>query len=278
MPAAAAAVVAAAAATLTSSLTRLSTPRAWTNITWHNPAAASGDWLTIRCSGSSTYFSWTYTSGAVSGTQLYQLFSGGHAQSACSAINVALYSGGSVVAATADIPVGPMIQQIHISMNDDPSVMVVDWVSTAAGSAPACSYGETPALGSTARGNATAFSTIGSVSYALLTGLKPATTYYYACTDGLVTSETHSFVNRPANPTSRIAVWADFGVDDGFGLDQIAADVDAGKFDYILHAGDWAYNFESAQSASELKPRLPSLSRFSLTFDCPPAARPPAPP
>lgn len=47
-----------------------------------------------------------------------------------------------------------------------------------------------------------------------------------------------------------IAVFADFGVDDGFGLYQITADAQAGVFDFVLHAGDWAYDMESSNSAN----------------------------
>ena len=199
-------LAAAAPATLTSSLTRLSTPRAWANITWSFDGASTGDWLTIRCGSLPAYFSWTYTDGSKRGTQDYELFANGKL-SACDTINVALYSAaGVVVAATADIAVDPMIQQVHLSMTSDESEMVVDFVSSGGGSAPACSYGTTPALGSTAAGAGAVYPTIGLVANALLTGLKPATPYYYACTDGVVTSQTYSFLNRPMGPTLRIAV------------------------------------------------------------------------
>ena len=230
-------LAAAAPATLTSTLTRLTTPRAMTNLTWSFDGAATGDWLTIRCGNASTYFSWSYTDGSKLGTQTYELFANGKL-SACDTINVALYSAaGAVVAATADIAVDPMIQQVHLSMTSDESEMVVDFVSSGGGAAPACSYGTTPALGSTAAGAGAVYSTIGLVANALLTGLKPATTYYYACTDGVVTSQTYSFVNRPyaQGSTLRIGVLADFGVDDGFGLAQLDSDVQAGAFDMILH-------------------------------------------
>jgi hypothetical protein len=238
---AAAPAVAAAAATLTSSLTHLATPRAMTNLSWTFDGASQGDWLTIRCGAGSAYFSWTYTDGSKAGSQAYELYANGK-RSACDTINVALYSAaGQVVAQTADITVAPMIQNVHLSMTNDTSTMVVDFFSSGGGSAPACSYGESPALGSTVAGKVGAdYATIGLVAWALLTDLKPATQYYYACTDGVVTSQTYSFVNRPSAPTSRVAVFADFGVDDGFGLAQIAADVGAGAFDFILHAGDWA--------------------------------------
>ena len=45
-------------------------------------------------------------------------------------------------------------------------------------------------------------------------------------------------------------MWADFGVDDGFGLEQILRDAGAGAFDLIMHAGDWAYDLSSDESAN----------------------------
>ena len=229
----ASAVAAAAAATISSSLTHLATPRALTNLTWSFDGASRGDWLTIRCGNSSTYFSWTYTDGSARGSQVYELYANGKA-SACDTINVALYSAaGAVVAATPDISVAPMVQQVHLSMTSDATEMVVDFVSSGGGAAPACSFGESPALGRSAAGAGEAYPTIGLVAHAVLTGLAPNTRYFYACTDGVVTSETYSFLNRPDSPSLRVGVFADFGVDDGFGLSQIASDVQAGAFDMI---------------------------------------------
>ena len=248
-------LAAATPATLTSTLTRLTTPRAMTNLTWSFDGAATGDWLTIRCGNASTYFSWTYTDGSKLGTQEYELFANGK----LSACDVALYSAaGAVVGATSDITVDPMIQQVHLSMTSDESAMVVDFVSSGGGTAPACSYGESPgALGSTAVGAGEVYPTIGLVAHALLTGLKPATTYFYACTDGVVTSQTYSFVNRPyaQSSTLRIGVLADFGVDDGFGLAQLDSDVQAGAFDMILHV-----RMQSISRRPAARGRLRSLS------------------
>lgn len=91
---------------------------------------------------------------------------------------------------------------------------------------------------------------VASSSQARLTGLAPATRYYYACTDGVETSDTFSFVNQQDARPAVVAVFADFGVDDGFGLAQIAEDAAAGSFDVVVHAGDMAYDFESGSSTN----------------------------
>ena len=174
-----------------------------------------------------------------------------------------------------------MVQQVHLSVTPDPSVVVVDFVSSS-GAAPAasCAYGPTAALGSVAPATCSSFDTIGSVCYASLTGLRSDTAYFYSCSDGdALASSVAIFTNAPS-PTSlgrplTVAVWADFGVDDGFGLDQITHDVGAGAFDLILHAGDWAYNFEV--SGSSYRSRTAFASPFRLTDLVPLATALPVP-
>jgi hypothetical protein len=191
-------------------------------------------------------------SASSSGSQDITLWANGKA-SACDTIAVEYVGSNKVTFSTGPITVAPLIQQVHLSVTNDPTTMVVDFVSSAGGSSASCDYGLTPdAMTMTANGTMSSFSTIGGIGYARLTSLAPNTTYYYACTDGVLASATYSFVAAPA-PTARpltVAVFADFGVDDGFGLSQIAADAQNNAFDLILHAGDFAYDLESGQSAN----------------------------
>ena len=228
-----------AAYTLGVSVAHLATPMADAVVTWSGIVEASkGDWVAVCCDApTGGYFWWYYTSGAPSGSLNVTLWGNGKS-SGCDSIHLAYYDTANAVLGTSpSITVAPMIQQIHLSLTPVPTSVVVDFVSSGPGAAPACHYGTSAgALDNVARANTTRVSTIGNLSYAVLTGLASATRYYYACTDGAVTSETHSFVSRPAGP-ARVAVWADFGVDDGFGLDQIRADSEAGAFDVVVHAG-----------------------------------------
>ena len=136
-----------------------------------------------------------------------------------------------------------MIQQVHLSVvQRDATAMAVDFVSSSGGNATGagCSWGTSPAnLAQTAAASTIEYPTIGRLHQALLTGLKPATRYWYACFDSEVRSAVYSFVNQQAARPAVVAVYADFGVDDGFGVDQINADFQDGAFDFVLHAGDW---------------------------------------
>ena len=82
-------------------------------------------------------------------------------------------------------------------MQADESSVVVDFVSSAGGSSFSCSYGLTQdSLNLRATASSFGFPTIGELAQARLSGLAPATRYYYACTDGVATSDTYSFVNQ----------------------------------------------------------------------------------
>lgn len=187
-----------------------------------------------------------YTNGQPSGTQEITLWASGKS-SGCDSIYVAYYdASNAVLATTPTISVSPMIQQLHLSLTPDPTAVVVEYVSS--GTAPVgssgagCSYGTSPGPGQTsfAAASTTHYSTIGNLSSARLAGLAANTTYYYSCSDGQLSSAVYSFVAAPAWPP-RVVVLADFGVDDGFGLDQLTDDADAGAFDLVIHAGDFAY-------------------------------------
>jgi len=225
-----------AAPLLSSSVRHLSVPAADTTVSWSGVTGAStSDWVALFCSGG-TYFYWVYASGAESGSVSVRLFANS-AGSGCETLEFGYYSGNSVLMRTPVITVAPMIQQMRLSMTSNTSEMTVDFVSSAAGSAAACMYGDAPgALTRTARATTQHAPTIGNVSYAVLTGLKPGSRVYYSCTDGVATSAVSNFT-AGANGGARVGVWADFGVNDGFGLDQIARDAEMGLFDMALHAG-----------------------------------------
>ena len=200
------------------------------------------------CAGG-TYYWWVYATGEASGTLPLRLFANS-AGSGCSELQVGYYHDSKVLMSSAPIAIDPMIQQVHISLTSDPSEMVVDFVSSAGGASPACHYGSSRgALTRVAVATSAAVKTIGNVSHALLQGLVPGETVLYACGDGAASSAVMNFTAGAGN-ASRVAVWADFGVNDGFGLDQIARDAEEGLFDFALHAGDWAYDLETGSSAN----------------------------
>lgn len=190
-----------------------------------------------------------YANGKASGTLPLRLFANS-AGSGCASLQVGYYHDSKVLMSSAPIPIDPMIQQMHLSMTSDPTEMVVDFVSSAGGVSPVCRYGSSSgALTSSAVADSKVIKTIGNVSHALLQGLAPGQTVFYECGDSAATSTVMNFT-AGAGAARRVAVWADFGVNDGFGLDQIARDAEAGLFDFALHAGDWAYDLETGNSAN----------------------------
>ena len=243
-----------AAPTITSSVTRLSAPYASTRVAWSGvPAPSSSDWIAGCCSGG-TYFYWVYATGAPAGSVGMQLFANAPG-SGCTSLTLSYYHGSSILMSSAPIPIDPMIQQMRLSLTSDPTAMVVDFVSTAGGAAPACRYGASVgALTRSAPANASAIATIGNVSHALLEGLEPGQRVFYACGDSAAQSAVYNFTAGALPAASgegvRVAVFADMGVNDAFGLQQIADDAAAGLFDFAIHSGDMAYNLESENSAN----------------------------
>lgn len=233
---------------LTSSVTLLSTPIDDTVVSWTGvPNPSTSDWIALFCTNG-TYYYWVYATGKADDSVTMRLFSNTQG-TGCSSLQFGYYSGSDVLMYTDNILFEPMIQQIHLSMTSNATQMVVDFVSSGSGTKAACSYGSSPAsLTQVALATTTENLVLGNLSYALLTGLTPGSRVYYQCTDGIVTSAVYDFSAGAVPPSGlgspqRIAVWADFGTNDGFGLDQIADDAANGLFDFAIHAGDWACTF-----------------------------------
>ena len=238
---------------LTSSVTVLSTPFADTTVSWSGvPNPTTSDWIALFCTGG-TYYYWVYATGKENDSVQMRLFANS-AGTGCATLQFGYYSGSNVLMYTNEIVFEPMIQQIHLSMTSNATEMVIDFVSSGSGTKASCSYGSSPTtLTQYAVATTTQNLVLGNLSYALLNGLTPGSKVYYQCTDGAVTSSVFSFsagAVPPSGGPQRIAVFADFGVNDGFGLDQIADDAANGMFDFCLHAGDFAYNFESGNGAN----------------------------
>jgi hypothetical protein len=208
-----AAIAAAAGAkyTLDISVGTLSVPAADTVVSWTGIAEArSGDWVAICCPDG-TYFWWLYTSGASSGSVNTTLWANGKASN-CDTIHAAYYDGSNAVLGTSpEVAITRMIQQVHLSLSGvDANAVVVDYVSSGADApsqAANCSYGTSPgALTFVAPSVVSSFATIGHMLYAVMSGLKPGTKYFYACGDGHLTSQTFSFTHKPADHPPRVAV------------------------------------------------------------------------
>ena len=147
----------------------------------------------------------------------------------------------------------PLPRQVHISLTGRAHEMGVDFVTSAGSRGLAAKFGTSPsALTSVAPATSTQFSGAGwtaTMNAAYMTGLAPATTYYYAVgSDAEGWSETFSFVNEQAARPPIAAVFADFGYGNDISMPEILRASAAGEFDLILHAGDVAYDLDSSNS------------------------------
>ena len=90
---------------------------------------------------------------------------------------------------------------------------------------------------------------IGCIQTALMTNLEPNTMYYYvAGNDTGGWSPLKWFINEPQRENGNIwALFADFGMVNDESLVKLYTDAQNRNFDYIIHAGDFAYNFDDLE-------------------------------
>eukprot|EP01116_Phalansterium_solitarium_P008088 TRINITY_DN2134_c0_g1_i1.p2 TRINITY_DN2134_c0_g1~~TRINITY_DN2134_c0_g1_i1.p2 ORF type:complete len:528 (-),score=174.99 TRINITY_DN2134_c0_g1_i1:190-1668(-) len=151
-------------------------------------------------------------------------------------------------------PVLPGPQQVHLAVTQDPTEMVVMWVTRDVTKTTTVRYGtKSGVYGSSAAGtydtyNAGVFGWKGWVHTVSLSGLQTSTRYFYqAGTDGDWSQE-FSFVTGSATPnpsdTLTYAVVADMGtrIPMGYAVtNQIIADTKKEQYALVIHAGDVCY-------------------------------------
>ena len=243
--------------TMNSSISTLASPWATATISFADiPDPQEDDRLAVVCVSGYYQITTVYwqrvSAPVVAGSEQVPLFAGANT-AGCPHLAVAYYQEIDLIAVTEPIATAPMVQQVRLSLTNDPATAVVDWVSTlGAGTTGLVAFGESAgALNSSAPAVESDVPNVGKVCYALLSGLRADTRYFYRVFDGVAQSAVTSFLHRPAvtpDRPQRIAIFADFGVEDGFGLAQIVADANSGAFDLVLHAGDWAYDFYNLNS------------------------------
>jgi hypothetical protein len=151
-------------------------------------------------------------------------------------------------------------QMIHLSLTGKDGEMAVEWISSCPDNTSSVTFADNPkhtgAATAPAVDHASAYEDLQmlhtnyTLHYALMTGLRPGTTYYYRVGCKEYSSEPLSFQSFP--PAHREPIWAAYG-DMGLGVDAwrelapsipvLAAEAQAGAFDGIIHAGDYAYDF-----------------------------------
>ena len=142
-------------------------------------------------------------------------------------------------------------EQLWITLTGKPGEMAVSWVTVGAGaSSEAVAFGASP---SALDESATATSSVLTegmavpirVHVATLTGLpRNATRVYYEVGGG---STVHNFTSAPARPGGTVyAIFGDLGLAEDYSLDSLLAEAAADTFDFLIFAGDFAYDFESS--------------------------------
>lgn len=138
--------------------------------------------------------------------------------------------------------------QIHLSLTGVVGEMMVDYVKTGVASCDTIAYWglSSTSMPSSSNGTARVFGdrTLHTVK---LSGLQRDKTWYYRVGDDKCGwSDVHSFSYMPQREGGAIyAVYADFGFENAVSMPTLLSESSAGAFDYIIHAGDLAYNLDS---------------------------------
>lgn len=152
----------------------------------------------------------------------------------------------------------PQPEQIHISSTGDPTEMMITWVTMASSVKSVVEYGERCKLPLNKRafGEATKYKTCGWKERTIymhrvkLEKLIPGKGYDYRVGSSDGWSALYNF-NATKNGTAwspRFAIYGDLGVDNAQSLSKLQKEVQGGRYDAILHVGDFAYNMESENS------------------------------
>ncbi|KAK2561015.1 Acid phosphatase type 7 [Acropora cervicornis] len=152
----------------------------------------------------------------------------------------------------------PQPEQIHISNTGDPTEMMITWVTLSEAVKSVVEYGERcrMPLSKRAYGSSTEYNTCGwkkrkiYIHRVKLEGLVPGRGYDYRVGSSDGWSALYNF-NATRNGTSwapRFAIYGDLGTDNSQSLSKLQREVQSGRYDAILHVGDFAYNMESDNS------------------------------
>jgi hypothetical protein len=145
-----------------------------------------------------------------------------------------------------------VVEQIHLSYTGIVGELAVDFVSTLQGAAGAYTSldGEAWAEASPA---ATFFApSIGYMSQALLDfkGIAAGAPAFYKVFAAGANSSAFRVIPVVGPQPEVFAVFGDFGARDAVSLPALLAASAAGTFDAVLHVGDWAYDFDAANSTT----------------------------
>jgi hypothetical protein len=186
----------------------------------------------------------------------------------------------------AALPPGPPFQpnQLHLSFTGETTSLGLDFVTcdivnctntgVALGLSPSALTSFSPSV------SCFQLQGVGWQNQALLSGLTPGTRYYYAAGSQTVKnyawSEVYSFVMPDVAPSAApltAAVYADFGWLNAESLPKLVAEAQAGRFDFVVHAGDFAYDMDAYNGEVGTNFML-QIEPYAATMPCKLSARP----
>lgn len=145
----------------------------------------------------------------------------------------------------------PPVGQVHVAYTGVPGQLSVDFVCQLSG--PAYAYTSTDgATWSSAAASTFLFRSVGYMAQALLqwgtvtAGQKVH--YMVGCPGANSSVWTVTPILDTSSKAETFVVYGDFGAANDVCMASLIADARNGDFDTVLHVGDWAYNFETANS------------------------------
>ncbi|GIX92566.1 acid phosphatase type 7 [Caerostris darwini] len=143
-------------------------------------------------------------------------------------------------------------EQIHLSLGQNPTEMVVTWTTMDPTNTSTVEYGRVR-INQVKTGYVTKFVDGGSLARVLyihrvvLTDLLPGTNYVYHCgsTDGWSAVYWFTTIPDDTNWSPRLVVYGDLGNINAQSLPRIQEEVQKGMYDALLHVGDMAYDMDT---------------------------------
>lgn len=143
-------------------------------------------------------------------------------------------------------------EQIHLSYGDNPTQMVITWVTLWPTNSTVVEYGISR-LDTETQGKETLFIDGGSEKRHIymhrvkLTSLIPGQKYFYHCGGEKGWSALYFFAAMKSGQSwsPRLAVYGDMGNIKGRSIPRLQEWAQKGKFDAVLHVGDLAYNLDT---------------------------------
>lgn len=168
-------------------------------------------------------------------------------------------------------------EQIHLSYGDNPTQMIVTWLTGDKTNLSVVEYG-TSSLNLFTKGNATLFTDGGSeqrkmyIHRVTLTGLASGKKYNYHCgsTEGWSSVYYFHAMRSGTKWTPSFAVYGDLGNENAQSLARLQRETQVGLYNAILHVGDMAYDMDAdnARVGDEFMRQIETVAAYIPYMTC----------